>query len=407
MTVADDLERHMLELINHERTSRDLDALVLELNLNVAADAHSQWMSDADTFSHTGVNGSSPTERMRDADMNLAGAWGTAENIAAVSLNANGSFLDEVERLHTNLMNSTGHRANILNPDMDFLGLGIVLGPLSYDTDSGEIVLDSMLVTQNFARTSGTVDLDLSGSGNAEAIDGSKGDDTISGGAGNDTLIANDGGDGVWGGGGSDTIDGGGGNDTLRGGREEDLIEGGSGNDVIRGQSNGDTVSGGDGNDNVKGGGGNDLVRGDGGDDFLKGGSRRDTVEGGSGNDMLLGNSFDDILDGGAGNDTLKAGGDDDRLIGGAGDDFLKGGSGADVFVFGTNHGRDRISDFDMAEDRLEISSGLAGGRSASDIAGLAELTGGGVTISLDAGDEILLEGLGSLDGLAAVIDIL
>jgi uncharacterized protein YkwD len=35
---------------------------------------------------------------------------------------------DTVERAHTNLMNSAGHRANILNPNFTKIGVGVVHG---------------------------------------------------------------------------------------------------------------------------------------------------------------------------------------------------------------------------------------------------------------------------------------
>ena len=54
MTQATAFERFMLDLINEERTSRGLDPLQLEQNLNQSADAHSLWMLREDVFSHTG-----------------------------------------------------------------------------------------------------------------------------------------------------------------------------------------------------------------------------------------------------------------------------------------------------------------------------------------------------------------
>ena len=202
MSIADDLERYMLTLVNEERTSRGLDALQLELNLNQSADTHSDWMIEADTFSHTGAGGSSATQRMRDADMDLSGGWRTAENLAAVSVQGTDSYFDEVARMHTNLMNSDGHRANILNPDLDYIGIGISLGPLTY---SNGRAYDSVLVTQNFASTGGTADLDLAGTSAADTLQGGQGDDHLNGGGGSDTLIGARGNDTLRGEGGTDT----------------------------------------------------------------------------------------------------------------------------------------------------------------------------------------------------------
>lgn len=201
-TTASALERYMLELINADRAALGLAPLVLELNLNTSAQAHSDWMVATDTFDHEGAAGSSPTDRMRAADMDFSGTWRSAENIAAVSVSGSGSYTDEVDRLHGNLMNSPGHYANLMDPALTVIGIGIALGPLTYD--SGRF--DSVLVTQNFAMTGGQVDLDLAGGTGADVLAGQGGDDFIAGGAGDDTLS---------GGGGSDTVEGGAGTDTL------------------------------------------------------------------------------------------------------------------------------------------------------------------------------------------------
>lgn len=157
MTIATEYERYMLELINIERAKVGAPPLQLEKNLNTSADAHSAWMLQEDIFSHTGVDGSSATQRIRDADFDLSGSWRTAENIAVQSERGPDGIMDDVENLHVSLMNSPGHRANILNPDLDYIGIGIALG--DFDFSSG--TYESVIVTQNFASTGGRVDLDV------------------------------------------------------------------------------------------------------------------------------------------------------------------------------------------------------------------------------------------------------
>jgi hypothetical protein len=64
------------------------------------------------------------------------------------------------------------------------------------------------------------------------------------------------------------------------------------------------------------------------------------------------------IIRGGFGNDQLSGGPADDILSGGGGDDLLRGGSGADTFVFGAvDVGRETISDFNPAEDVIDVSA--------------------------------------------------
>ena len=226
------------------------------------------------------------------------------------------------------------------------------------------------------------------------------------GGGADNTLMGTIANDTITGLNGDDTLTGGMGDDLVRGGKDVDVLYGGAGEDILRGQRHADTLYGGEDDDNVKGGGGNDTLYGDGGNDFLKGGTRVDEVYGGEGNDKLFGNSFDDLLVGGAGDDTVNAGGDNDTLVGGEGDDYIKGGSGFDTFVFDTNHGADRIVDFDFSDDTLQFSAALANGDSATDIAAAATIESDGVLIDF-GGSSILLMDLTTKTGLADAIDII
>ena len=104
-----------------------------------------------------------------------------------------------------------------------------------------------------------------------------------------------------------------------------------------------------DGNDSLLGQEGNDRLLGDAGDDVLDGGAGADALLGGDGNDTLLGGTGADTQNGGAGGDLL-AGGD--------GNDILTGGLGADIFLFNRpNEGVDRITDFNLAEDVIQVSA--------------------------------------------------
>ncbi len=142
------------------------------------------------------------------------------------------------------------------------------------------------------------------------------------------------------------------------------------GNDNVNGSDLADNIYGGFGNDDLFGNGGNDLIvdtrgnndaEGGGGRDTIIGGTGSLTAEGNEGNDTLVGGIGDDTLDGGSGNDTLR--GDpsgsflsgDDRLIAGSGNDVLEGGGGADTFVFSRETGDNRILDFELDVDSVEL----------------------------------------------------
>ena len=152
MSTASTVEREMLALINQERTSRGLDPLELERNLNESSEDHSTWMLDTDNFSHTGEGGSTATQRIQAAGFDLTGSWSTGENIAWQSERGEPGISDDVAQLHENLMNSPGHRANVLNPDFKYIGIGIETGDMQG--------FDAVMVTQNFATTQAEVMLD-------------------------------------------------------------------------------------------------------------------------------------------------------------------------------------------------------------------------------------------------------
>ena len=87
---------------------------------------------------------------------------------------------------------------------------------------------------------------------------------------------------------------------------------------------------------------------------------------GGGGVDWIAGGAGADVLSGGAGGDVISGGAGGDTIRGGGGDDFLAGGAGDDIFVFGSSSGDDRIEDFNLAEDILQLADGVT-------IAGTAE----------------------------------
>ncbi len=72
--------------------------------------------------------------------------------------------------------------------------------------------------------------------------------------------------------------------------------------------------------------------------------------------ETLTGGPEDDLIMGFDKADRLVGNGGDDRLVDGAGSDKLKGGEGADVFVLLADNRADRILDFEMGEDRVDLS---------------------------------------------------
>lgn len=107
-------EREMVEYVNQERAKAGLAPLQVDLDLARVARIKSQDMVDNGYFDHNSPTYGSPFEMMRNFGISYRAA---GENIAK-----NRSVIGA----HTALMNSEGHRANILNPNFTHIGIGIV-----------------------------------------------------------------------------------------------------------------------------------------------------------------------------------------------------------------------------------------------------------------------------------------
>lgn len=109
-------ERQMLDLINEVRGEVGLPALQADLALTKVARLKSQDMIDHNYFSHQSPTYGSPFDMMK--------RFGITYRTAGENLAGN----QTVERAHAALMNSPGHRANILGQSFTQIGIGIVKG---------------------------------------------------------------------------------------------------------------------------------------------------------------------------------------------------------------------------------------------------------------------------------------
>lgn len=95
----------------------------------------------------------------------------------------------------------------------------------------------------------------------------------------------------------------------------------------------------------------------------VNGSNWADVLFGGRSHDVLKGFGGNDVLLGGFGNDDLFGGTGNDRLVGGQGWDWLTGDAGADIFEYRAigdstpNANRDRITDFELDIDRIDLSA--------------------------------------------------
>jgi Ca2+-binding RTX toxin-like protein len=125
VTTPTSLETLFLQLVNDARAKVGANVLAADGELLTAARNHATWMDVKDTLSHTGVNKSSPGDRMVTAGYG-AQAWG--ENIAYVSGELNEAT---VRQLHSNLMSSPDHYANIIEGSHEEVGIGLVQGQIN------------------------------------------------------------------------------------------------------------------------------------------------------------------------------------------------------------------------------------------------------------------------------------
>jgi uncharacterized protein YkwD len=122
-----DLEARMLELVNAERVAAGLGPLRADPELVEVARLHSADMFARGYFSHITPEGRGPFDRMR------------AKNVRFLAAGENLALARSLQLAHDGLMDSPGHRANILRPAFGRLGVGVLDGGVR-----------GLMVTQNF-----------------------------------------------------------------------------------------------------------------------------------------------------------------------------------------------------------------------------------------------------------------
>lgn len=127
------MEWRMLRLLNKDRKKNGLLPVRMQSDLRTVARKHSMDMAKKDYFDHVNLKAQSPADRLK-----LSGVTDvtSGENLAKI-----GGFKNPAQHAEQGLMNSPGHRANILNKNYNVVGIGIV-------RDSSGVYY----FTQNFAK---------------------------------------------------------------------------------------------------------------------------------------------------------------------------------------------------------------------------------------------------------------
>jgi uncharacterized protein YkwD len=136
---ADEAERRLLALVNRDRQAAGLGAVEWDDKVAAVARKHSEEMQRTKVVAHISPTTGSAADRVRVAGIKTALVL---ENVARAY---------GVGEAHAGLMNSPGHRANVMSPLATHIGIGVVLG----DEVSGR---REMFVTQVFTRVPPKVD---------------------------------------------------------------------------------------------------------------------------------------------------------------------------------------------------------------------------------------------------------
>ncbi|TCK93120.1 putative YkwD family protein [Natranaerovirga hydrolytica] len=111
------MEREFVDLVNAERRKNGLSEYAINMDVVNVSRVKAQDMVDNNYFSHDSPVYGSPFEMLNN--------FGVSYRTAGENIAGNNS----VQRAHNALMNSSGHRANILSTNYDSIGVGIVPHP--------------------------------------------------------------------------------------------------------------------------------------------------------------------------------------------------------------------------------------------------------------------------------------
>ncbi len=108
-----EMENEMVDLVNKEREENNLNKLELDEELRNVARIKSKDIAENNYFDHTSPSYGSPFEMMERFGIDFFQA---AENLAGHQ---------SVKQAHEGLMDSKGHRENILRSGLTHIGIGI------------------------------------------------------------------------------------------------------------------------------------------------------------------------------------------------------------------------------------------------------------------------------------------
>ena len=121
-------EKNAVELMNADRRANGLSDLKVSSAVTAVARSHAQDMVNRKFFSHSNPDGKTPSDRLKAAGISYSAV---GENIAENT---------SVQAAETAFMNSSGHRANILNSNYTTVGIGV-----AYDSAGNVYVVQDFI----------------------------------------------------------------------------------------------------------------------------------------------------------------------------------------------------------------------------------------------------------------------
>lgn len=116
VTINEEDEVNMIRLVNEERVDQGLDKLAFNDKLRKIGRDHSADMFERGYFSHYSPEGKTVADRA------------VKDGIDFLVIGENLAYAPSVESAFRGLMNSEGHRANILSKDYHKIGIGVMDG---------------------------------------------------------------------------------------------------------------------------------------------------------------------------------------------------------------------------------------------------------------------------------------
>lgn len=125
-----EIQRHLLNLVNEERSNRGLSTFVTDTLINNAAKIHADYLSTIRSYkqvSHTNPNlkYKYPSDRIKITSNSKY--TNSSENVTAFTYDLSKTDLEIATQAHNNFMNSKYHKMNVLTEYGDYLNEGYIL----------------------------------------------------------------------------------------------------------------------------------------------------------------------------------------------------------------------------------------------------------------------------------------